>query len=150
MIRAKFNPQPNQFYICPICEQSKIGTEFYSGNRSIRKCKKCRYAHIKAWREAIKTNNPEHHKRLVKKRAAYAAYKNYGLTLEQYETMIKNQNNHCYICNKPSNKRLFIDHCHETGKVRALLCYKCNTVLGMSGDSLNVLKNAISYLRQFS
>ncbi len=56
----------------------------------------------------------------------------YGITLEDYENMFQSQNGVCKICkNKCSTgKNLAVDHCHETGKVRGLLCAKCNVNLG--------------------
>lgn len=51
----------------------------------------------------------------------------YGITVEQYEEMLKRQKGGCAICGKrPGKKRLHVDHNHETGQVRGLLCAKCN------------------------
>jgi Recombination endonuclease VII len=61
------------------------------------------------------------------------------------ENKIK-QGNRCAICTVTS-ERLEIDHCHKTQKIRALLCHKCNSLLGMCDDSQLVLLNAISYLK---
>jgi len=54
----------------------------------------------------------------------------------------------CYICGREEseNKRLAIDHCHETGDIRGLLCSKCNKALGLLGDDIDTLKRAIEYL----
>ena len=54
----------------------------------------------------------------------------YGLTLEQFDVMLKQQNNKCYICGKEFAKQACIDHNHETGNVRKLLCHDCNLTLG--------------------
>lgn len=56
--------------------------------------------------------------------------KNYGLTLDDYNTMLLKQNNKCLICGEKAKKALAIDHCHSTNKIRGLLCGKCNTHLG--------------------
>ncbi len=74
----------------------------------------------------------------------------YNMTLEQYEDMIDSQNNQCAICfidasDTPRNK-LVIDHCHETGKVRGLLCDFCNTSLGKCNDNLTTIFNMYKYL----
>jgi hypothetical protein len=50
----------------------------------------------------------------------------------------------CKICGK--EKRLVVDHCHETGQVRGMLCFSCNTGIGQLGDSVDMLKAAIAYL----
>jgi len=74
----------------------------------------------------------------------------FGMTYEEYEYMVNSQNNVCAICGNPelskSKKVLAVDHCHTTGKVRGLLCNKCNTALGAFGDDIDVMASAISYL----
>ena len=59
--------------------------------------------------------------------------KRYGITLEQYEAMVEEQGNCCYICGKHRSCQkndLAVDHCHTTGEVRKLLCVRCNAILG--------------------
>lgn len=79
----------------------------------------------------------------------------YGITLEQYNAMVAAQDNKCLICGLEENtvsksgitKVLAVDHCHTTGKVRGLLCYKCNVGIGHLQDSIEVLESAIQYLK---
>lgn len=76
----------------------------------------------------------------------------YGITLEQYEEMLNDQNGGCAICGKTpeqENRRLPIDHCHDTGRVRGVLCAKCNQALGMFNDNPDLLCNAAEYLSKF-
>ena len=73
----------------------------------------------------------------------------YGITEEQYKIMVIQQNNKCLICGKSSNnqiRRLAIDHCHTTGKIRGLLCDNCNLGLGAFQDNPEILQSAIKYL----
>ncbi len=73
----------------------------------------------------------------------------YNLSLEDYETMVLNQNNLCAICGNPEphiGASLAVDHNHTTGKVRQLLCSHCNLLLGHAKDSIDILKAAIQYL----
>jgi hypothetical protein len=55
----------------------------------------------------------------------------YGLTITQYEDMSKAQSGKCAICGATQNQPLYVDHDHKTGKVRELLCAKCNTAVGV-------------------
>lgn len=74
----------------------------------------------------------------------------YNLAREDYETLIESQNNCCKICGLPAKNntqgKLYVDHCHTTGKVRGLLCMKCNTALGLLNDNKELLKEMIDYL----
>lgn len=74
--------------------------------------------------------------------------KKYSLSIEEYEKLLLAQEGVCAICKQTGTKQLAIDHDHETGKVRGLLCSSCNTGLGLLGDSLEALKNVILYLEE--
>ncbi len=76
---------------------------------------------------------------------AYWLKSNYGISEEDYKRMIKQQGGACKICLRV--KPLHVDHCHHTGKVRGLLCKKCNTGIGMLHDNVSLLLNAVAYLR---
>lgn len=89
-------------------------------------------------------------KRTAKKRREYRL-KSYGLTLEQLEDVFVKQGSKCKICNSEnsthSSKGFVVDHCHVTGRVRGLLCNKCNLGLGNFKDSVEILEKALSYLK---
>jgi hypothetical protein len=75
----------------------------------------------------------------------------YGITSEQYQKIIREQNYSCSICNtkfsnESKNTTAHIDHDHITNKVRGLLCGYCNCILGFSKDNTETLLNAIAYL----
>jgi hypothetical protein len=72
----------------------------------------------------------------------------YGVDQEQYNKMYSEQKGACKIClkNFPS---LYVDHDHNSGKPRALLCHHCNTVLGLAFENTTILSNAITYLESF-
>lgn len=73
----------------------------------------------------------------------------YKIDLYTFLDMIDKQSHQCAICKTEINssvQTLVVDHCHSTGKVRGLLCSKCNSGLGFFDDSINTLKNAIMYL----
>lgn len=86
-------------------------------------------------------------------RRRYALKSTYGLTIEQYDSILENQNNCCAICktDTPSGKgRFHVDHCHDTKKVRGLLCHHCNLALGNFKDDIPTLLNAIEYIAKSS
>lgn len=75
--------------------------------------------------------------------------KRFGITIEEYNEMFNKQNGICLICGKHQSeikKRFAVDHNHETGKIRGLLCGKCNPLLGYADDNINILLSAINYL----
>ena len=76
----------------------------------------------------------------------------YGISLTEYDEMLKKQNGLCAICGeysvdrKGTHTRMPVDHDHKTGKVRGILCNRCNLVLGKVGDDIGLLTSAINYL----
>uniref|UniRef100_A0A6H1ZAQ2 Putative recombination endonuclease VII n=1 Tax=viral metagenome TaxID=1070528 RepID=A0A6H1ZAQ2_9ZZZZ len=71
----------------------------------------------------------------------------YGITMEDYDKMFMTQHGKCAICGSlPNSKRLSIDHDHNTGKVRGLLCVKCNSMLSYAQDDVAILAKAQDYL----
>ena len=100
-----------------------------------------RTAYMREWREKNRERhnelcNQSYHRRKdapgrKEARDRYHLKYKYGLTPEDYDAKLIEQNGVCAICGKPPNKRrLHIDHCHETGRIRGLLCTGCNTRLG--------------------
>lgn len=77
-------------------------------------------------------------------RAKTYLWTTYGLTEKEYNDLLDRQGHKCALCRK--EKRLQVDHCHKTGKVRGLLCSSCNTGIGRLGDDVDGLKAAIAYL----
>lgn len=76
----------------------------------------------------------------------------YGLTVEQYETMLSEQGGVCFICKSPpGQRRLHVDHSHRTNSIRRLLCSPCNTQLGVyqSLKSDGRLDQFEAYLAEF-
>lgn len=89
-------------------------------------------------------------KQVYEKRRERDLKKQYNITLKEYNEILCKQNDVCGICHKPetrpTSKNLVVDHCHKTGKVRGLLCSKCNAALGFFQENINNLQNAIKYL----
>jgi hypothetical protein len=79
--------------------------------------------------------------------------KKYGMTLRDFQDMYEHQDFRCAICgerdriqDQSKRKRLSIDHDHETGKVRGLLCQRCNVMIGMARDNPDILRRAALYV----
>jgi len=77
----------------------------------------------------------------------------YDFTLKDYESLLTAQGHRCAICGRVSGNdhgdRLFIDHDHDAGAVRGLLCNRCNSALGYFGDSPKRLRRAAAYLENW-
>ena len=71
----------------------------------------------------------------------------YGITLEQKIDLLKQQNYQCLICKKIIDESGAVDHNHETGEIRGILCINCNTGLGNFQDNFELLQRAVSYLK---
>lgn len=125
----------------------KEHAEILQNRKALRK--QCGEEKRKSWN----TKNPEKAKRCIRN-SNYK--KKYGITIQEYEHMFKQQGGVCAICNRPETlvtpsgetASLAVDHCHATGKVRKLLCRQCNTMLGGSRDNVDILLNAIKYLKE--
>lgn len=95
------------------------------------------YRNKKLWAE----KNSE---KMKKWNAVYFRKRTFGLSDADYLSMLEKQNKLCAICF--NGRKLCVDHCHKTGRIRGLLCRQCNTVLGNSYDNRAVLQSAIEYL----
>lgn len=111
--------------------------------------------HAKYMREWLNKN--QHRLKEYRKRADLK--KSYNITLEQFNEMLVEQGGTCYICHQPETQvhpksglpyQLSVDHNHETGQVRRLLCNRCNKGLGMFEDSIELLDKLKMYLKEFS
>jgi hypothetical protein len=87
---------------------------------------------------------------IIKRDEEKSIARRYKLNIDEYRNLFEKQNNLCAICNLPNikNKRLCVDHCHKTGRVRGLLCHWCNTALGYLHDNPELLKKALDYLQK--
>lgn len=110
---------------------SQVYCRYYKGHISSRYCKQC----------TIEKN----------------VYKKFnGMTAHEHSEMLIKQKNVCAICLNPESvmrngyiKKLAIDHCHENGKIRGLLCQFCNAGIGYFKDNPELLQSAIIYLKQY-
>lgn len=111
------------------------------------RCNDCRKSH---WENIGRFTQAVVPMEVKRKRHRAQVIKSYGLTEEEFNTVLQKQEGKCAICKtsdwgRPSPS---IDHDHETNKVRGLLCNRCNRVLGLIGDSIPILKEMIKYLEE--
>lgn len=128
--------------VCRTCGEEKLIYKF-----PLRTDKKATRPHCK------KCLNARANKSLAgyNARKKYDIAKKYGLSVKDFDEMLLRQQGLCAICRKTSkidNRRLYVDHCHFTGKVRGLLCNTCNAGLGQFSDDLGLLEAAVDYLRK--
>lgn len=86
---------------------------------------------------------------IKRRRRCAELQRKYGITLETYERMLKEQNGTCKICGgEPKVKSLHVDHCHTSGKIRGLLCTSCNTTIGKEENSPGLLQGMLEYIEE--
>ena len=140
--KNNMTPHRKGYRVCSTCKVEKKYSEF---NRHKNQphgfgycCKEC----LAKKHDPVKTRT----KRIKKV---------FGITFDDYNRMLKSQNNRCAICNSTAtgnrrHKNLNVDHCHTTGKVRGLLCHGCNSGIGSMKDDVELLDKAIAYLREMN
>jgi hypothetical protein len=158
---------------CIVCGETKSFDEFYAasgmrdGYRS--ECKVCNLAirkakyaenpkkyidRVTAWRRAhpehISAYYREYRQRPERKRADREGHlrRKYGITVDDYERMLVEQSGGCAVCAAPPPERgsLHVDHDHETGAVRGLLCVSCNNAIGAFREQYALFQRAADYL----
>ena len=135
-----------QFKACKKCKKLKSVSAFHKDKTTATGfnswCKKCKLKH-----DGLRSRS----RRSPKEYQDRYRYAKLGMTLENYNKMLTAQNDRCKICNrhKSDQKRsLHVDHCHDSGKIRGILCGNCNVALGLFNDDIDTLKKAIIYLKQ--
>lgn len=152
---------------CRDCQSAFTYEQTRGRNRE--RCDPCRKARKNAyeaekqrrWREANPERHREHmitHREKRKLRPDITDYRwainlraKYGITVADYEAMIEAQDGLCAICrgkHRGSGGRLHVDHCHDSGKVRGLLCGPCNTAIGLLDHDEGRVRQVIEYLSE--
>lgn len=143
---------------CTKCGEVKLLSEFTKSpiapDGLQYKCKNCANIYHKVYYEinleARHAYNSAYNKtRPEAQRASHLKHK-YNLTPKDYSKMLNDQNGVCVICHLPSDTPLHVDHDHETGLVRGLLCKDCNLGIGRMKDSVYLLQEAADYLLEAS
>lgn len=159
--------------LCRRCSETKPASDFSKGDGAdglASWCKPCAAEHARAWYRANKGRARETKRRYYEanrervnerqreykasRPRQYKAYrlKSFGLTIDDFERMLAEQDGVCAGCLHPptgedrQNAVLHVDHCHETGRVRGLLCGRCNTGLGLLRDDPETLHRLAAYV----
>jgi len=158
----------NAKLFCKQCLKDKDESEFYKFSGKYRKeyaCKKCvnirRRKHYQKNKVRIIAVAKKYREK-NRERVLHAKRKQtYGITKEQYNKMLEQQNFVCAVCKNPESSRvgkgncadyknsLSVDHNHKTGKIRGLLCSKCNRALGYLQESVEIMQSLISYIKKY-
>ncbi len=149
---------------CPNCKKPKTKEDFLyhvDGRKRYKDCRICvhkRRVGNKHINELKRKNHRVHKEEInAKRRTDYDPKKKkdqhlkylYGISLEDYNDLFQKQSGRCAICKSHQSKlkrALVVDHNHDTGEIRGLLCDKCNLTLGQFNDRSNVLRCAANYL----
>lgn len=82
-----------------------------------------------------------------RRRKKYALRYNFGMTLEEFDALLEKQDGKCAICRRdPGSRSLHVDHNHETGAIRSLLCHGCNTALGLLMEDPEIGRALVAYM----
>jgi len=126
-------------YICRVCTakrqqayKNRIGRDLVQKRANAAKCLR-------------RARDPDRHRTQMFINCLWSRYR---LTPDDYNTLLFKQGGGCAICGKSPDQvtSFHVDHCHDTGRVRGLLCAKCNLLLGHADDSTQRLRRAIAYL----
>ena len=137
--------------ICTGCQKEKPLTEFFSRGGELShlyksQCKPCMQAKRQRWAE----ENRDHLNKWRRNNwvVTNRRLRRRGATQEIYNELYEAQKGCCALCNEPEEKLVWlcIDHDHETGKIRGLLCPNCNRGIGLLKDNANLLRKAADYI----
>jgi DNA-directed RNA polymerase subunit M/transcription elongation factor TFIIS len=138
---------------CNGCQSTLPVAEFYiDRSRMVPKtrCRTCSKSATKAWRKLQPDYETRRYQKVKGETRERHLIRKYGVTSADYESMLVGQGGQCAICGAIAedqpHKVFHVDHCHETGRVRGLLCRGCNHVLGHMKDDPEKLRKAIDYL----
>lgn len=146
---------------CRKCGEAKPAESFYRNAREPDGrhawCKVCHAASSRkrylADPERFRAEQRQRDQATQPQRRAKQLAQRYGLTLEQYEALWQRQDGRCAVCRRElvegagRTRATCVDHDHDTGAVRGLLCQTCNRALGLLGDNLEVVRRALDYLQ---
>ena len=149
---------------CSVCGETKLMSEFSRKVTSIDRrrpeCKECQVKYNKKYWKKVTDKYPHKSRDRARKirKEDPEVYMNrrlkysFGITLDEYNEMFNQQKGCCAICGvhqSELNRVLNVDHDHETGEIRDLLCTKCNAGLGQYDDNPELVEKALEYIKRY-
>lgn len=144
---------------CEVCT-----TQFTPSGPAARYCKPCAVSveRLRARKKSkrARDEDPERARNAVRKWYALTKHKRkqvnqaksllvrYKMRPAEYQALFDAQNGRCAICGQESTRRLHVDHCHTTGRLRELLCSRCNTGIGQFRENPDYLRAAVRYVEK--
>lgn len=121
--------------LCPDCGAERDGPTL--------RCEKCRKEKNESTRRHRHLHDRDNEDRRMRRR--------FGMSLEEYEEMSSHQDGKCLVCGgvNSDGAKLAIDHCHVSGRIRGLLCRKCNVALGLLGENPDTIQKLKEYLETY-
>lgn len=136
---------------CITCKENKEESCFGARRKD---CKPCRNIQARIYyennKEGILAKQRLATRKLTKPWKRTDLKRKFNISLEDYNALVEQQNNKCATCGNTSVQSLAVDHDHKTGRIRGLLCRKCNLALGMINDNISILTHMIAYLGEFA
>lgn len=152
---------------CCVCGETKPLDEYFAsyvkqGNGRCRECCRRITPGSKAWSasaspddlaryRASRVDYYQKNKTAILSGARRRQLAAYGITVEEYDQMLAAQDGHCACCGtaEPGGRGcMHVDHDHETGEIRGLICHNCNRAIGLLGDTLDGARKAVAYLER--
>ncbi len=139
---------------CTKCTRSKPQSDFYTDlrgkNGRTSRCKDClNTASKKRWRNLTTEQKQEQFRKNRVNGRRHRLKRLYGISLDEHDAMLQAQGGGCAVCGyqPDDDKYLCVDHCHDTGRVRGLLCQPCNASLGLLREDVTRINMLAAYVK---
>lgn len=138
---------------CRVCGEAKVADEYHYKNISTgvrqTRCKECAGKDVKKWQKENPEKYEEGWKRSTSQRDRLRKKATlYNISVEDLQKLYDDANGKCEICGNEPNRWLVVDHCHNSTKVRGIICEQCNQALGLFKDNPEVMRAAALYIER--
>lgn len=136
----------SELKVCRLCGKEKLLKDFplkpnkYNPQYRDKRCKQCYKEYNRKYQGRYYTTERARAQRLWSK---------FRLRPDDWEKLFNSQNRECAICGVKEAKKFVVDHCHKSGKIRGILCSKCNTMIAFLGDNAESIENRIESIIRY-